>query len=73
MNVAAGGVNGYFPYGQCGKPYSDKDSRAVNTFWNTKDQWYPSWNYPATNQSAMKIDSIQVWELDASPYTEYTQ
>jgi beta-glucanase (GH16 family) len=66
MNVAVGGTNAYFPDGQCGKPWTNTDSRSANTFWNTKDQWYPTWNYPATHQSAMKIDSVKVWSLDST-------
>ena len=53
MNVAVGGTGGYFPDGDCGKPWSDKDSHAVNAFYNAKDQWYPTWNYPATPDAAM--------------------
>ena len=73
FNVAVGGTNDYFPDGQCGKPWSNVDSQAVNTFWNTKDQWYPSWNYPETHQSAMKIDSVRVWSFDDEPAQQYTQ
>jgi len=64
FNVAVGGVNGYFPDGQCAKPYSNTSPSASNEFYDTKDQWYPSWNYPATNQAAMKIDSVRVWSLE---------
>ena len=64
FNVAVGGVNGYFPDGQCGKPWSDTSAQASNVFYNTKSQWYPSWNYPASNDAAMKIDSVKVWSLD---------
>jgi hypothetical protein len=71
FNVAVGGVNGYFPDGECGKPWSDMSSKASNDFWNTKSQWYPSWNYPATNDAAMKIDSVKVWSLDGDEI--YTQ
>jgi hypothetical protein len=64
FNVAVGGTNGYFPDGQCGKTWSDLDGHSVNAFWNSWGAWYPTWNYPATNQSAMKIDSVKVWSLD---------
>lgn len=64
LNVAVGGTNGYFPDGQCGKTYSDTDPHSVNAFWNSNGQWYPTWNYPATNDSAMKIDSVKVWSLE---------
>lgn len=70
LNVAAGGTNGYFPDGQCGKTWSDTDPHSVNAFWNSHGSWYTTWDYPATNQAAMKIDSIQVWDLEENPFTQ---
>ena len=70
LNVAAGGTNGYFPDGECGKPWSDLDPVAVNTFYNSYGAWYSTWDYPNTNQAAMKIDSIQVWSLDETEEQE---
>lgn len=66
MNVAVGGTNGYFPEGQCEKPWSNTSPSSVNEFYNAKSAWYPTWNYPATNDSAMKIDSVKVWSLDGA-------
>jgi len=66
LNVAVGGTNGYFPDGQCGKPWSNTSPTSVNEFYNAKDQWYTTWNYPASNDSAMKIDSVRVWQFDAA-------
>ena len=59
LNVAVGGTNGYFPDGQCGKTWTDQ-----NNFWDQWGVWYPTWEYPETNNAAMKIDWIQVWDLD---------
>jgi len=39
LNVAVGGTNAYFPDGQCGKPWTNADPHAVNTFWDNKGQW----------------------------------
>lgn len=64
FNVAVGGVNGYFPDGECGKPWSDTSSTSVNEFWNAKEDWYPSWNYPASNDAALAIDRVLVWSFD---------
>jgi len=36
LNVAVGGTNAYFPDGQCGKPWTNADPHAVNTFWDNK-------------------------------------
>jgi len=67
LNVAVGGTNSYFPDGECNKTWEDNDPRAPNTFYNTESTWYPTWDYPATHQSAMKVDSIQVWEMESDP------
>lgn len=64
LNVAVGGTGGYFAEGMCDKPWSDKSSTAALDFWNKKDEWYPSWNYPLTNDSAMKVDWVKVYSLD---------
>lgn len=72
FNVAAGGVNGYFPDGQCGKPYSNTDPHSVNAFWNARGAWFPTWNYPATHDSAMQIDYVRVYQNSNSEAT-FTQ
>ncbi|XP_064382536.1 beta-1,3-glucan-binding protein-like [Halichondria panicea] len=54
INLAVGGTNGYFPEGN-GKPWSNTDPHAVNSFWSAKDQWYPTWTQP------MMVDSVKVW------------
>ena len=64
FNVAVGGTNSYFPDHMCGKTWENSDPRAATTFWNTHEAWYPSWNYPATHDSAMKIDSVKVWQFE---------
>jgi hypothetical protein len=66
FNVAVGGTNSYFPDNQCGKTWSNTSPVASNDFWNSHGAWYPTWNYPATNQAAMKIDSVKVWSLDGT-------
>jgi len=70
MNVAAGGTNSYFPDEQCGKPWTDNDPHAPNQFWDAHEDWYSTWDYPATNQAALKVDSIQVWELEQNPFDQ---
>lgn len=66
FNVAVGGTNSYFPDGWCNKPWSNNDPRAPNTFYNTKSQWYPTWNYPASHDSALRVDYVKVWQNDSS-------
>ena len=55
INVACGGMTGYFPDGVANKPWSNTDSHSVNSFYNNKSQWYPTWTAP------MAVDSVTVW------------
>ena len=64
LNVAVGGTNDYFPDGKCGKFWTNADPKAVNTFYDNKDTWYKTWNYPETHQSAMQVDYVKVWSFD---------
>ena len=66
-------MNGYFPDGQCNKPWSDKSSTAARDFWQKKNVWYPTWNQPATHDSAMKIDSVKVWKFSTNGEEELIQ
>jgi len=60
LNVACGGTNGYFPDGVGGKPWSDTDPHSVNSFYNAKGAWYPTWK---GDSAAMQIDSVKVWSF----------
>jgi beta-glucanase (GH16 family) len=66
FNVAVGGTNDYWPEGQCGKPWSNTDQHSVNAFYNAKGAWMNTWNYPATHDSAMKIDYVRVYQDDGT-------
>jgi len=57
LNVAVGGVNGYFPDGVGGKPWTDKSAHSVNDFWAAKNQWYPTWK---GEDAALQVDWIKV-------------
>lgn len=63
MNVAVGGVNGYFPDDKH-KPWKNADPRAVNKFWDRRKYWQPSWG--SGNQAALAIDSVKIWTKDQS-------
>lgn len=58
MNVAVGGASGFFPDGQGGKPWNDKDPHNVNAFYAAKNSWYPTWG--ARDESALQVDWIRV-------------
>ena len=63
FNVAVGGTNGYFPDGHCNKPYANTDPKSVNTFWDAKGAWLPTWDLE-NHGSAMKIDWVKVYSID---------
>jgi beta-glucanase (GH16 family) len=73
FNVAAGGTGGYFPDGHCDKPWDNTDPHAPNQFYDKKDTWYKTWNYPASHDSAMKIDYVKVWENDGQAEPTFLQ
>eukprot|EP00238_Polyblepharides_amylifera_P011564 CAMPEP_0196579496 /NCGR_PEP_ID=MMETSP1081-20130531/22034_1 /TAXON_ID=36882 /ORGANISM="Pyramimonas amylifera, Strain CCMP720" /LENGTH=233 /DNA_ID=CAMNT_0041899113 /DNA_START=633 /DNA_END=1331 /DNA_ORIENTATION=- len=43
INLAIGGVSGYFPDGVGNKPWNDQSSTAAKDFWDGREQWYPTW------------------------------
>ena len=72
LNVACGGVNGYFPDGH-GKPWTNSAGNTVNTFYDARSDWYATWDNE-TEDSALQIDYVKVWtyaEIDTSSTTVY--
>jgi beta-glucanase (GH16 family) len=67
LNVACGGVTGFFPDGY-GKPWSNGDSQAINTFYDAKDDWFPTWEND-DDDSAMQIDYVKVWTYSSDHTT----
>lgn len=59
FNVAVGGVNGYFPDGQGGKPWSDKSMQAAKDFNNVIGAVSKTWE---GDNSALQIKSVKVWQ-----------
>ena len=68
INMAVGGISGYFPEGQAGKPWSDMDPHSVNAFYNSKGQWWPTWGNGLTEDNCLQIDSIKVWSFDTTEF-----
>ena len=63
MNVAVGGVNGYFSDAWTPpKPWENDSPTASTDFWQAKDEWYPTWNPDVNNgeSAAMKVNSTLV-------------
>lgn len=60
MNVAVGGTNGWFQDGKSGKPWVDSSPTAKNDFWNSRDQWYPTWT--AEGAGEMQVSKVEMWQ-----------
>jgi hypothetical protein len=61
FNVAVGGVNGYFPDGVGGKPWSDSTTNAAQQFNNALDGVIKTWDLTGEG-SALGIRSVKVWQ-----------
>lgn len=66
INLAVGG-NGYFSDSfknqNYKKPWSNTSPYAARDFWNSRDQWLPTWNYNKTDDADLQVDYIRVWAL----------
>lgn len=58
INVAVGGTNGWFKDGKAGKPWVDGSATARRDFWNSRDQWYPTWE----DKGEMLVKSVKMWQ-----------
>jgi hypothetical protein len=61
FNVAVGGVNGYFPDGIGGKPWSDTSSNAMSAFNGALPSVLKTWDLVG-GESALQIRSVKVWQ-----------
>ncbi|TQS38374.1 hypothetical protein Golomagni_01120 [Golovinomyces magnicellulatus] len=59
INVAVGGINGWFKDGVGGKPWVDHSPTASKDFWDARDQWYPTWT--TSGAGKMEISSVKMW------------
>lgn len=57
LNVAVGGTNGWFQDGVDGKPWRDGSPLAKRDFWDSRDQWYPTWTQPQ-----MEVSRVVMWQ-----------
>jgi len=62
LNVAVGGVSGYFPDAP-NKPWSDASGHAALDFWQQKSKWYPTWT-AAGDQAQMSVDWVKVYAIE---------
>lgn len=64
INLAVGGVSGYFPDGMGDKPWKDGSGTANQDFWNARAAWGATWGADAQ----LLVDSVKVWALPSSEY-----
>lgn len=58
LNVAVGGTNGWFEDGVAGKPWVDASQTAKKDFWDSRNQWHPTWQ----DEGKMVIHSVKMWQ-----------
>ncbi|KAI0233727.1 hypothetical protein L0F63_002068, partial [Massospora cicadina] len=66
LNVAVGGVNGYFPDNPepctTKKPWHNQSPKAALEFFNHRNDWLPTWvDKEDSNSNAMAIKSVKVY------------
>lgn len=62
FNLAVGGTNGYFTDGKDEKPWDNRSPTAAKEFWDSRDQWMPSWDLFGEN-SSLAVDSVKVYKV----------
>ncbi|KAL0840437.1 hypothetical protein ABMA28_015691 [Loxostege sticticalis] len=68
MNVAVGGVSGYFPDGVTNptpKPWLNGSPTAATDFWNGRKDWLPTWKLDVNDgeDASLQVDYVRVWAL----------
>ena len=58
LNVAVGGTNGWFADNVASKPWSNYAANAPSQFWNSRDEWFPTW----AENGEMTVKSVKMWQ-----------
>lgn len=61
IDLAVGSMDGWFPDGQGGKPWTDDSLSAMSDFWTAKSKW---WGTSRSSDPAVRgfaIDSVKMW------------
>ncbi|KAL0255819.1 hypothetical protein I308_100628 [Cryptococcus tetragattii IND107] len=61
IDLAVGSMDGWFPDGQGGKPWTDDSLSAMSDFWAAKSKW---WGTSRSSDPAVRgfaIDSVKMW------------
>lgn len=66
LNVAVGGSNGWWQDDKDAKPWVNKSPNAPTTFWNARDEWYPTWQAKEgakdESRGELRIKSVKMWQ-----------
>lgn len=65
LNLAVGGISGYFADTLSNKPWRNRGKYVIRDFWNAKDEWLPSWDLGTDygKKASLQVDYIKVWAL----------
>ncbi|KAF2691892.1 glycoside hydrolase family 16 protein [Lentithecium fluviatile CBS 122367] len=63
LNVAVGGTNGFFPDGVGNKPWGNQSPTAPKEFWDSVDNWLPSWG--EGDKRGLSVKSVKMWKQGA--------
>ena len=58
LNVAVGATNGWFEDGKSGKPWVDASPSAKKEFWDSRDEWLPTWQ----DAGEMVVHKVKIWQ-----------
>jgi beta-glucanase (GH16 family) len=69
MNLAVGGVNGYFGDHLSNngrpKPWSNGSPVAMKEFWESRREWLPTWKLDQNHsaEASLQVDYVKVWAI----------
>lgn len=67
MNLAVGGVNGYFGDHLVNKgapkPWKNWSGVAMKEFWEGRSGWLPTWRLDESDDASLQVDYVKVWAL----------
>jgi beta-glucanase (GH16 family) len=67
MNLAVGGVNGFFSDANrnegSSKPWSNGSPQAFLDFWNGRSGWLPTWNMDVDDSSHLQVDYVRIYAV----------
>lgn len=62
IQVAIGGVSGFWDDSVPGKPWQDKSKNSASQFWDARDRWLPGWKAAGESAAALQVDWVRVYQ-----------